>query len=67
MSGVPTTLTPLVGSSDVGADTGDRVLASGDSETLCVSVGLPTGTGDGFQNTSATIDLTFNAEQTVNN
>ena len=67
IAGVPTTLTPLVGNPATGADAGDRVLASGAAESLCVSVGLPLATGDTFQGTHASVALTFDAEQTANN
>jgi spore coat-associated protein N len=67
IAGVPTTLTPLVGNPATGANPGDRVLASGAGESLCVSVGLPLSTDDTFQNTRASVALTFDAEQTANN
>ncbi|MCV2394883.1 CalY family protein [Actinotalea sp. M2MS4P-6] len=67
MSGVPTTLTPLIGSSATGQDTDDRVLAAKTAEDLCVSVGLPLSTGNEFQGATASIDLQVDAEQTVNN
>ena len=67
LAGVPTTPTPVFGSSAIGANPGDRVLAAGTAEDLCVSVGLPLATDNTFQDTNAQVALTFLAEQTVNN
>lgn len=59
--------TKVIGSSASGAQRGDRTLAAGSSEVLCVQVSLPATTGNAFQAKSTTATLTFNAEQTVNN
>jgi spore coat-associated protein N len=56
-----------VGSNAAGQQTGDRVLASGASETLCFRVSLPLATGDAYQGASTTTTFTFDAEQTANN
>lgn len=61
-----TATSPIFGSAVTGADPGDRVLAAGASEVLCVNVTLPTGTSAG-QGLSSTATLTFEAEQTANN
>jgi len=66
-AGVPTTPITIIGSQVIGQDPGDRVLAAGTSEDLCVSVGLPLVTDNTFQDTDAQVALTFLAEQTVNN
>ena len=64
---MPTTATTIVGNPATGPDGGDRVLPAGGNEDLCVSVALPLSTGNAFQGASASIDLAFDAEQTVNN
>ena len=61
-----TATSPILGSAVTGADPGDRVLAAGGSEVLCVNVTLPTGTTAG-QGLSSTATLNFEAEQTANN
>ena len=66
-AGVPILPLTIIGDPMIGQDAGDRVLAAGLSENLCVSVGLPIGTDNTFQNTDAQVALTFLAEQTVNN
>lgn len=65
--GALTTPITIVGNPAIGQHPGDRVLAAGASEELCVSVGLPLGTDDVFQDSGAQLALTFLAEQTVNN
>ena len=57
----------VFGSSATGAQAGDRTLAATTSETLCVSVALPLGTGNDFQTANASATFTFDAEQTKNN
>jgi hypothetical protein len=59
--------TNVVGSPAQGAQAGDRVLAGGTNEILCVQVSLPSGTGGSYLGltTSATFD--FQAEQTASN
>lgn len=50
-----------------GGQAGDRPLASGSSETLCVRVSLPTDTDILYADASTTLTLTFWAEQTAGN
>jgi camelysin-like metallo-endopeptidase len=56
-----------VGSSAQGAQAGDRNLAAGTSEVLCMRVSLPLSTGNALQGVSSAATFTFNAEQTANN
>lgn len=58
----------IFGDAATGSDPGDRTLAAGVSETLCVQASLdgPT-TGNQWQLTGTEITLRFAAEQTVNN
>ncbi len=56
----------IIGDNTQGADAGDRTLAPGGSEVLCVNVTLPLATTAG-QGTTSTATLTFDAEQTINN
>jgi hypothetical protein len=46
---------------------GDRILAAGARETLCVRVTLPVATGDAYQGATAVTTFTFDAEQTKGN
>jgi hypothetical protein len=55
------------GSSAQGAQTGDRTLNAGSSETLCFRASLPLSTDNTFQGATTTTTFTFNAEQTANN
>ena len=64
---VGTTATNIVGDPTQGAQTGDRTLAAGTSETLCFKVSLPIGTSNTYQGTTTNITFTFSAEQTANN
>ncbi len=57
---------PVIGSAVSGQDTGDRVLAAGGVEVLCVNVTLPLASTSG-QDVSTTAVLDFEAEQTANN
>lgn len=57
----------LFGSSVQGAQAGDRVLAAGANEVLCVNVSLPLATGNASQGVNTTATFTFDAEQTANN
>jgi spore coat-associated protein N len=50
-----------------GANAGDRTLAAGASEVLCVRVSLPLSTGNALQAASSAATFTFDAEQTANN
>lgn len=61
-----TATAPIFGSAVTGADPGDRVLAAGASEVLCLNVTLPAATTVG-QGLSSTATLNFEAEQTANN
>jgi hypothetical protein len=65
----PSDLAPLLGSSAQGQQDGDRMLAVDTrSEWLCFKVDLPLVPADNsYQDTGATLQLTFNAEQVVNN
>jgi predicted ribosomally synthesized peptide with SipW-like signal peptide len=56
----------LIGSVATGANPGDRALASGASEVLCVNVTLPTAATVG-QGATTTATFDFVAEQTANN
>ena len=50
-----------------GPDTGDRVLAAGTSEVLCLQVTLPATTDNTYQGATGTATFNFYAEQTANN
>jgi camelysin-like metallo-endopeptidase len=56
-----------LGSSAQGAQAGDRALAAGASEDLCLRVSLPLTAGNASQGASSTATFTFDAEQTANN
>ena len=61
--------TPILGSPEVGPQTGDSEILGGgtNTQTLCVRLAMdPTSTND-FQNTAANVSLRFDAEQVVNN
>jgi hypothetical protein len=49
------------------AQAGDRFLAAGTNEVLCLRVDLPLSTNNTFQGASSTATFTFDAEQTANN
>jgi spore coat-associated protein N len=55
------------GSNVQGAQAGDRNLAAGASEVLCLRVSLPLATGNAMQAASSAATFTFDAEQTANN
>lgn len=55
------------GSIAAGAQAGDRTLAAGASEALCVEVTFPVAATNGVQGASTSTTLTFDAEQTLNN
>jgi spore coat-associated protein N len=61
------TSTAAFGNPAAGAQGGDRMLAPGGSETLCLRATLPAGTGDAYQNAATSVTFTFSAEQTANN
>lgn len=56
-----------IGDSTPGPDLGDRVLASGAAENLCVELAFDINAGDNVQNATAGLDFVFHAEQTANN
>ena len=58
--------TVAFGSNASGADTGDRTLASGSSEDICVQVTLPSTTTSAVQGMAASATFTFDAEQLDN-
>ena len=62
-----TTGTNVVGDPAQGADTGDRTLDAGISETLCFQVDLSSTTGNSFQDATTTATIDFVGEQTTNN
>jgi hypothetical protein len=66
-SGNPDDGGKLVGDSAAGEQAGDRTLAAGASETLCIRVSLSSDAGNSFQNATTTVTFTFDAEQTTNN
>ena len=56
-----------VGSPTQGTQAGDRNLAAGGNEVLCLRVSLPLTTNNTFQGASSAATFTFDAEQTANN
>jgi hypothetical protein len=62
-----TTGRAVLGSVATGGQGGDRTLAGGAAETLCLQVSLPATTSNAYQSVSTTATLTFAAEQTANN
>lgn len=62
-----TTIASVFGDVTPGNQTGDRTLAPGAFETLCLNVTLPLATGNGSRNLSTTATFNFEAEQTANN
>ncbi len=50
-----------------GADTGDRAVASGATDSLCFTWSFPIASGNAFQTATTTATFTFAAEQTANN
>ena len=65
---IGTSSTPVVGSNANGADPGDRsIAAAAPADALCVAMNLPLATTSAFALASATVQLTFDAEQTKNN
>lgn len=57
----------VVGDPAQGQQAGDRVLAAGASETLCVRVLLPSTAGNSLQASTTTVGFTFDSEQVTNN
>ena len=66
-AGISATEESLFGDRAQGAQAGDRVLAAGASELLCVRVDLPLDTPNEFQDATTSLSFTFYAEQTANN
>ena len=64
---IGTTTSPLLGSNATGFDPGDRTLLGAASETLCVAMTMPLATTSTYASATATVQLTFDAEQTKNN
>ena len=60
-------LTEFIGKVQQGDQPGDQTLTSQADQTLCFRIDLPTTTTSDYQDTSTTITLQFDAEQTVNN
>ncbi len=56
-----------VGNPAAGAQAGDRALAAGATEYLCITASLDILTDNTFQGAVANATFTFNAEQTANN
>ena len=59
--------TNVVGNPAQGQQAGDRTLAAGASDVLCLQASLPLATGNAFQTLSTTATFGFQAEQTANN
>ena len=59
--------TPIVGDPTVGYQAGDRTLDTTGTETLCVRLVFDKTADNTYQSTGATLNLQFDAEQTVNN
>ncbi len=59
--------TAMIGDATQGSQAGDRVLAAGADEDLCVNVTLPLAAPNSVQGLSSTATFTFDAEQTTNN
>ena len=61
------TLHTLVGSTDIGAQPGDRQLDSGAHEQLCTSLHIPVELDNTYTDSSVAVAMTFFAEQVANN
>ena len=59
--------TKVLGDAAPGQSTGDRTLDASTSEILCLSVALPSATGNAYQGQTTTATFRFDAEQTANN
>ena len=57
----------LFGSVSPTVGTGDRIVAAGATDVLCIRVSLPLATDGTFQGANSVTTFTFNAEQTENN
>ena len=64
---IGTAETPLFGNKATGAQTGDRALAAGASEALCVGVSFPSSADNSYALDTVAVTMTFYAEQTANN
>jgi hypothetical protein len=65
---IGTVTTAVLGSNANGLQAGDRAIAAGaGADALCVSMDLPLATTSTFASATATVQLTFDAEQTKNN
>ena len=65
---IGTAVSPLLGSTVQGAQAGDRPVAAGAGpDQICVGISLPSATTSAYAAANATVELTFNAEQTKNN
>ena len=65
---IGTAVSPLLGSTAPGAQSGDRPVAAGaGADNLCVGITLPLATTSAYAAADASVELTFNAEQTRNN
>jgi hypothetical protein len=64
---IGTAETPLFGDKATGAQAGDRPLAAGASEPLCVSITFPSSADNSYALDKAAVTMTFYAEQTANN
>ncbi len=65
---IATVTTAVLGSSANGFQAGDRPIAAGaGADALCVAMDLPLATTSTFASATATVQLTFDAEQTKNN
>jgi hypothetical protein len=59
--------TNVVGDPARGAQAGDRTLAAGTNEVLCMQVTVPAGTGGSYLGVTSTATFDFQAEQTDSN
>ena len=61
--------TPILGSPEVGPQTGDSEILGGgtNTQTLCVRLAMDPASTNDFQNTAANVSLRFDAEHVVNN
>lgn len=57
----------VVGDPSTGHDRGDRILAAGATEVVCLTVELPITTGNEYQGASTVLTLGFASEATGNN
>ena len=62
-----TTTATVFGNPATGPQAGDRSLAAGANETLCLNVSLPLTSANTYQSRSTTATFDFVAEQTANN